>query len=54
MAKVLGISGFQNSIPFKKAHAPKEALVEATSRIKNAVAELKTQFEPGFQHGEAT
>lgn len=45
---------FGKPIPFKKAHAPKEVLEKATARIKTAVAELKTRFEPGFQHGEAT
>jgi 1-acyl-sn-glycerol-3-phosphate acyltransferase len=45
---------FGKPIAFKKGHASKEALEDATVRIQNAVIELKTRFEPGFQHDEPT
>jgi 1-acyl-sn-glycerol-3-phosphate acyltransferase len=45
---------FGPPIPFTKGHASKEVLEQATARIRNAVSELKRQFEPGFQHGEPT
>jgi 1-acyl-sn-glycerol-3-phosphate acyltransferase len=45
---------FGTPIPFKKGHASKEVLEDATDRIQNAVGGLKTRFEPGFQQGRAT
>ena len=45
---------FGTPIHFKKTHASKDVLEEATARIQNAVSELKMRFEPGFRASNPT